>query len=214
MGRCCPEDSFSHLSSFTRVPFQATELKSQSQAPPPLKKMGDLSFKCIKISQNFSSHALKFDSSSSQDPLLRGNFQFASCTLWKCRLDSEHPYLTTCWVPPPTHTKKNICCVEMIHIYSGMIWRTVNTVIWKKNQEIHYNWIEPWYYPLITFFSLDGWQLANWQKWKRVFLTFPCHRIYRDEAVGLKSCKYTLKITKFVKMGYLGQYRENLIFCQ
>ena len=31
----------------------------------------------------------------------------------------------------------------------------------------------------------------NWQKWKRVFLTCPCHKIYRDEAVGLKSCKYT-----------------------
>ena len=55
---------------------------------------------------------------------------------------------------------------------------------------------------------------GNWQKWKRVFLTCPCHEIYRDEAVGLKSCKYTWKITKFVKMGNLGQYRENLIFCQ
>ena len=59
-------------------------------------------------------------------------------------------------------------------------------------------------------FSLTG---GNWQKWKRVFLTFLCHKIYRDEAVGLKSCKYTWKITKFVKMGNLGQYRENLIFC-
>ena len=55
---------------------------------------------------------------------------------------------------------------------------------------------------------------GNWQKWKRVFLTCPCHEIYRDEAVGLKSCKYTRKITKFVKMGNLGQYRENFIFCQ
>ena len=27
----------------------------------------------------------------------------------------------------------------------------------------------------------------NWQKLKRVFLTCPCHKIYRDEAVGLKS---------------------------
>ena len=54
----------------------------------------------------------------------------------------------------------------------------------------------------------------NWQKWKRVFLTCPCHEIYRDEAVGLKSCKNTWKITIFVKMWNLGQYRENLIFCQ
>ena len=54
----------------------------------------------------------------------------------------------------------------------------------------------------------------NWQNWKRVFLTCPCHEIHRDEAVGLKSCKYTWKITIFVKMWNLGQYRENLIFCQ
>ena len=54
---------------------------------------------------------------------------------------------------------------------------------------------------------------GNWQKWKRVFLTCPCHDIYRDEAVGLKSCKNTWKITIFVKMWNLGQYRENLIFC-
>ena len=46
---------------------------------------------------------------------------------------------------------------------------------------------------------------GNWQKWKRVFLTCPCHEIYRDEAVGLKSCKNTLKITIFVKMWNLGQ---------
>ena len=54
----------------------------------------------------------------------------------------------------------------------------------------------------------------NWQKWKRVFLTCPCHKFYRDEAVGLKSCNYTWKITIFVKMSNLGQYHENLIFCQ
>ena len=54
----------------------------------------------------------------------------------------------------------------------------------------------------------------NWQKWKRVFLICPCHKIYRDEAVTLKSCRYTWKITIFVKMWNLGQYRENLIFFQ
>ena len=53
---------------------------------------------------------------------------------------------------------------------------------------------------------------GNWQKWKRVFLTCPCHEIYRDEAVGLKSCKNTWKITIFVKMWNLGQYHKNLIF--
>ena len=37
---------------------------------------------------------------------------------------------------------------------------------------------------------------GNWQKWKWVFLTCPCHEIYRDEAVGLKSCKNTWKLRK------------------
>ena len=60
----------------------------------------------------------------------------------------------------------------------------------------------------------DGLTAHKWQKWKRVFLTCPCHKIYRDEVVGLRSCKYTWKITIFVKMWNLGQYRENLIFCQ
>ena len=50
----------------------------------------------------------------------------------------------------------------------------------------------------------------NWQKWKRVFLTWHCHKIYKDEAVGLKSCKNTWKIAIFVKMWNLGQYRENI----
>ena len=54
----------------------------------------------------------------------------------------------------------------------------------------------------------------NWQKWKRVFLTCPGHKIYRDEAVVLKNYKYTWKITIFVKMWNLGQYRKNFIFCQ
>ena len=62
-----------------------------------------------------------------------------------------------------------------------------------------------------SMLSINGWQLA---KMKRVFLTCPCHKMYRDEAVGLKSCKYTWKITIFVKMWNLGQYRENLIFCE
>ena len=42
----------------------------------------------------------------------------------------------------------------------------------------------------------------------------PCHEIYREEAVGLKSSNYTLKITIFVNMWNLGQFRENLIVCQ
>ena len=54
----------------------------------------------------------------------------------------------------------------------------------------------------------------NWQNCKRVFLTCPCHEINNDEAVGLKSCKYTWKITNHVNMWNLGRFREILIFCQ
>ena len=39
--------------------------------------------------------------------------------------------------------------------------------------------------------SLTG---GNWQKWKRLFLTCPCHEIYRDEAVGLKVAKILEKL--------------------
>ena len=68
-----------------------------------------------------------------------------------------------------------------------------------------------WFHWSFLGLALTG---GNWQKWKRVFLTCPCHEIYRDEPVGLKSCKNAWKITIFVKMWNLGQYRENLIFCQ
>ena len=64
--------------------------------------------------------------------------------------------------------------------------------------------VQSWAHGFATQFEfrLTG---GNWQKWKRVFLTCPCHEIYRDEAVGLKSCKNTWKITIFVKMWNLGQ---------
>ena len=57
--------------------------------------------------------------------------------------------------------------------------KTVNSHFWilfKRQKE------------LCSVFCVNGWQLA---KMKRVFLTCPFHEIYRDEAVGLKSCKYT-----------------------
>ena len=44
----------------------------------------------------------------------------------------------------------------------------------------------------------------NWQKWKRAFLTCHCHKIYRDEAVGLKKMQIYLKNYDFcetVKFG-------------
>ena len=40
------------------------------------------------------------------------------------------------------------------------------------------------------------------------------HTLQKPPDVGLKCCRNTWKITIFVKMGNLGQYREMLIFCQ
>ena len=53
---------------------------------------------------------------------------------------------------------------------------------------------------------INGWQLA---KWKRVFLTCPCHEIYSDEAVGLKSCKILEKydICEMWKLGNIVKMR-------
>ena len=46
----------------------------------------------------------------------------------------------------------------------------------------------------------------NWLYWKRVFLTCPCHKIYKDEAVSLKKLQIYLKNYDFcetVKFGVI-----------
>ena len=67
---------------------------------------------------------------------------------------------------------------------------------------------------IIVCLDLINLTVPNWQKWKRVFLAFPCHKIYRVEAVGLKSFNYTWKIMIFANMWNLGQFRKKLIFYQ
>ena len=52
----------------------------------------------------------------------------------------------------------------------------------------------------------------NWQNWKKVFLWCCCHEIYRVEAVGIKNCNDTLKITIFANMWNLGQFLGNRYF--
>ena len=46
------------------------------------------------------------------------------------------------------------------------------------------------------------WALSahNWQKWKRVFLTCPCHKIYRDETVGIKKVANILEKIRFMRI--------------
>ena len=61
-------------------------------------------------------------------------------------------------------------------------------------------------YTLVSFaveeLQFVGLTARSWQKWKRVFLTCPCHKIYREEAVGLKRSNYTLEITIFVNVKF------------
>ena len=54
----------------------------------------------------------------------------------------------------------------------------------------------------------------NWQEWRSIFLTYPCHEINGEEAVDLKSSHYTLNITIFVNILNMWQFRLNLIFCK
>ena len=52
----------------------------------------------------------------------------------------------------------------------------------------------------------------NWQKWKRVFLPCPWHKIYRVEAVGLKSSNYNWKIMIFAICEIWGNFVKNWYF--
>ena len=51
--------------------------------------------------------------------------------------------------------------------------------------------------PLFYLVVFKGSQLP---KMKNRFLTFPCYKIYREEAVGVSISNYILKITNFVSM--------------
>ena len=55
---------------------------------------------------------------------------------------------------------------------------------------------------------MEIYRAHNWQKWKSIILTCPCHKIYREilkvEVVGLKSSNYTFKnydFCEYVKFG-------------
>ena len=55
------------------------------------------------------------------------------------------------------------------------------------NKHHHWLWLDLW---LIS-------KAHNWQKCKSTFLTCPCHKIYRAEAVGLKSSNYSLNVNEW-----------------
>ena len=54
----------------------------------------------------------------------------------------------------------------------------------------------------------------NWQKWKTVLLTCPCHDMYRDEAVDLKKMQIYLKNYDFCEYLEFGAISWKFDFCQ
>ena len=71
-----------------------------------------------------------------------------------------------------------------------------NSKSWLYSLDLLHISISHWW---IVHPLLNGSQLA---KWKSTFPTCTCHshKIYRDQAVGLKTFSYTLKITIFVNI--------------
>ena len=88
-----------------------------------------------------------------------------------------------------------------------VVWRDFWAILFWKQQALY---TQPCTLSAIT----SHLTAHNWQKWKRVFLTCPCHEIYRVQAVGLKSSNYAWKNMIFANMWNLGQFREKFIFCQ
>ena len=104
----------------------------------------------------------------------------------------KHTPIHTPHLPPPPVRRQNWQKSVIFGIFFGFLPPQIRILL-------------PWC-PLRKFFScvtrskMHSGQRSklsltahNWQKWKRVFLTCPCHEIYRDKAVRLKSCKYTFK---------------------
>ena len=140
-----------------------------------------------------------------KDKLLLGMF-------WKPLALVTHSYNTNIQVAPRDPDKWDCLFENWIAANRKLRKSCLGRLTKQTNKKlVQFKWIKNRLIKLHGLYELTG---GNWQKWKRVFLTCPCHEIYRDEAVGLKSCKNTWKITIFVKMWNLGQYRENLIFCQ
>ena len=67
----------------------------------------------------------------------------------------------------------------------------------------------------VTWVSTARSLTAQWQKWKRVFLTSPCHKILEGRSSWSKKFQLYLKNDGFfANMWNLGQFHEKLIFCQ
>ena len=83
-------------------------------------------------------------------------------------------------------------------------------------QGMSYGAEKTWWQNLIHYGDGSQRQLNGLQRTKNEkvdSLHVPAIKLYRVEAVGLSLYIYTFKITIFVNMWNLGQFRENLIFC-
>ena len=129
----------------------------------------------------------------------------------KCNCAARYPQKCNCGCALPTEVQLRLCltCRSWQKLFAGKnfvkILVTAPTQLhsYSEQQRVFGN------------SNICNWLTAhNWQKWKSRFLTCLCCKIYRVEAVSLKNSNYTLKIMIFVNMWNLGQFCENLIFCQ
>ena len=122
-------------------------------------------------------------------------------------------YVSKYYVISKPEQRSHTCCSIWIHVTSSDISGHNH-----EHQQLCWtgHLLFPWLYQSSISQGQKTYRITltggNWQKWKRVFLTCPCHEIYRDEAVGLKSCKNTWKKLRYlwkceiwgniVKIGY------------
>ena len=74
------------------------------------------------------------------------------------------------------------------------LYRGLRSWVWKKGRGTHSLLM----FDIRVLARCRSYLMAhNWQKWKSRFLSCPCHKIYREEAVGLKNLNHTLKKCDF-----------------
>ena len=81
-------------------------------------------------------------------------------------------------------------------------WQSVDAILEDVSLTKIIVWGKNYYFENYHLSVFQKLRLFNWQKWKRVFLTCPYHEIYRDEEVGLKSCKY-YDLCEYVEFGVI-----------
>ena len=120
--------------------------------------------------------------------------------IWNCILDKPFALCTNKSLVASIYESKTFLNVTIIniekfcHLLCGLV---------SKNLLDAY---ASYFFKVMKLYISFDLTAHNWQKWKRVFLTCPCHKIYRGEAVGLESCKHTWKLRFMWICGIWGNF--------